>query len=105
MNYVNLIGKMSSEPKYRELENGRTIASFTMSTKESYLDEQGNPRSKNHWHKLTAWGSWIPVIEEFAQPGLKVAIEGRLITRFFKDKTGRRSSISEVEVNDLIILL
>jgi single-strand DNA-binding protein len=104
MNYVNLIGKMASAPKFREMENGSTIASFTMSTKEPFLDEKGNPKSKNHWHKLTAWGNWIPVIQELGEPGTRLAIEGRLVTRFYKDNFGKRQSISEVEVNDLIIL-
>jgi single-strand DNA-binding protein len=104
MNYVNLIGKMASAPTYRELENMGTVASFTVSTKEPYLDEHGNPKSKKYWHKLVAWGNSIPAIKEFAEPGRNVAIEGRLVTRFYKDNTGKRTSISEVEVNDFSII-
>lgn len=33
LNHVNLIGKVSSVPKIMELENGKRIAKFTMSTK------------------------------------------------------------------------
>ena len=56
MNHVNLIGKVCSTPKIVELENGRKIAHFTMSTNETFLDEKGNTKRKNHWHKITAWG-------------------------------------------------
>ena len=47
MNHVNLIGKVSSEPQYIELKTGRKIATFTMSTKEMYLDAEGNTKTRN----------------------------------------------------------
>lgn len=104
MNHVNLIGKMSSTPKVTELANGRKIAQFTLSTKETYLDTDGNQKSRNYWHKLSAWGRWVGILEEFGETGLGVAIEGKLITRFYQTRTGEKRSVSEVEVNDLIIL-
>lgn len=103
MNHVNLIGKVCSTPKIVELPNGRRIAQFTMSTKEMYLDETGNAKSKSHWHRLTAWGKWVRVIEELGREGMDLAIEGKLVTRFYQNQ-GERKFVSEVEVNDLIIL-
>lgn len=104
MNYVNLIGKMSSAPKFVELENGRKIANFTLSTKEPFLDEKGNSRMKSNWHRLTAWGNHVKVIQELTERGTNLAIEGKLVTRFYQDASGRKQSVSEVEVNDLIII-
>lgn len=103
MNHVNLIGKMTSTPRVYELPSGKKIAQFTMSTNEDYLDENGNTKRKNHWHRMAAWGRWVQVLEELGQVGTEVAIEGKLTTRFY-EKSGERRFISEVEVNDLIIL-
>ena len=103
MNHVNLIGKVSSIPKVVELANGRKIAQFTMSTKEMYLDETGKTKIRSNWHRLTAWGRWVQVLEELGIVGMDLAVEGKLVTRFYKDN-GARKCISEVEVNDLIIL-
>jgi single-strand DNA-binding protein len=103
MNHVNLIGKVSSLPKVTQTENGRRVAKFTMSTKEIFLDAEGNTKSRNNWHLLTAWGKWVKVLEELAEIGTELAIEGRLISRFYSSD-GHRKFISEVEVNDLIIL-
>lgn len=103
MNHVNLIGKVCSTPKIVELENGRKIAHFTMSTNETFLDEKGNTKRKNHWHKITAWGKWVTILEELVTSEMNLAVEGKLITRFYT-KSGVKSHISEVEVNDLIIL-
>jgi len=103
MNHVNLIGKMSSTPRIVELDNGRKIAQFTMSTKEIVLNEKGEPKNHNNWHRMTAWGKWVKVLEELGAKGMDIAIEGKLITRFYSNN-GQRKLVSEVEVNDLIIL-
>ncbi len=104
MNYVNLIGKMSSMPRFVELENGRQIVNFTLSTKEPFLDEEGNPKMKSHWHRISAWGNHALIMREFAEKGMNLAVEGRLVTRFYHDSTGRKRTISEVEANDLAII-
>ncbi len=103
MNHVNLIGKMTSVPRYYELPGGRKVAQFTMSTNEVYLDQQGKTKRRNHWHRIAAWGKWVRVLEELGDVGIELAIEGKLKTRFYH-KQGVKQFISEVEVNDLIIL-
>jgi single-strand DNA-binding protein len=103
MNHVNLIGKVSSAPRFYELPNGRKIAQFTMSTNETYLDENGETQKKNHWHRMSAWGRWVPVMQELGAIGMEIAVEGKLTTRFYQ-KGGEKRFISEVEVNDLVIL-
>ncbi len=102
-NHVNLIGRITSEPRYYVHPSGRRVAQFTLSTKESYLDEDGNTKVKNYWHRIAAWGRWVKVLEEFGEVNLQIALEGKLITRFyFRD--GAKQFVSEVEVNDLVIM-
>ena len=103
MNHVNLIGKLTSSPRFYVLPSGRKVAQFTMSTKETFLDEDGNTKNKSHWHRISAWGKWTKVLEELGTIGMEMAIEGKLTTRFYQ-KGGEKRFISEVEVNDLIIM-
>jgi single-strand DNA-binding protein len=104
MNHVNLIGKISSQPKVVFLENGRRLAQFSMSTQETFLDAAGNVVKKSQWHRISAWGNWVSVLEELGQKGLKLAIEGKLVSRFYKTPQGEKKLITEVEINDLVIL-
>lgn len=104
MNHVNIIGKMSSEPRIAILPGGRKVAQFSLATKESYLDEDGKIHVKQNWHRLTAWGKWVLIIEELCSKGINVAVEGKLVSRFYKLENGTRQMISEIEVNDLVIL-
>jgi single-strand DNA-binding protein len=102
-NHVNLIGKITSIPRYYEHPSGRRVVQFTLTTRETYLDEDGNTKVKSHWHRIAAWGRWVKIIEEFGEINLQVALEGKLITRFyFRD--GAKQFVSEVEVNDLVIM-
>ncbi len=103
VNHVNLIGEITNPPRIYELPNGRTIAQFMMSTTETYLDEKGDVKTKDHWHRICAWGRWVKVLNELGYKGLRIAVEGKLSTRFYY-RNGQRQSISEVEINDLIIL-
>lgn len=103
MNHVNLIGKITSQPRFYVLPTGRKVAQFTITTSDTYLDEDGNPKQKSHWHRICAWGRWTKVLEELGDVGLELAVEGKLTTRFYQ-RNGQRHFISEVEVNDLVIL-
>lgn len=104
MNHVNLIGQMSSDPKFVELKDGKRIARFSLSTRETYLDDEGQTKSVNNWHNVTAWGKWVPVLEQLGNKGQALAIEGKLRSRFYNSKTGKKQAFTEVEINDLVIL-
>jgi single-strand DNA-binding protein len=103
MNHVNLVGKVSSMPRVIELPNGRKIAQFTLSTKEKYLDSNGKTKNKTNWHQLMAWGKWVSILEQMCQEGMDLAVEGKLVTRFYQAR-GQRKLVTEVEINDLVIL-
>jgi hypothetical protein len=70
MNHVNLIGKICSAPKVVELTNGRKIAQFSLSTQESYLDVDGTTKIRKQWHRISAWGRWVGILEELGEKGL-----------------------------------
>lgn len=104
MNHVNLIGKMTSEPRIAVLPGGRKVAQFSMATQEQYLDEDGNMKVRQNWHRMTAWGRWVNVLEELCTKGVNLAVEGKLVSRFYRLDNGKRQMVSEIEVNDLVIL-
>ncbi|MEN9698883.1 MAG: hypothetical protein RLZZ301_81 [Bacteroidota bacterium] len=103
MNHVNLIGRMTAAPRMLELEDGKHFVRFTLATREAYLDADGKQRSRNEWHMLSAWGRWAKVLEELGAKGVRLAIEGKLVGRFYKSG-GQRRFVCEVEINDLVVL-
>lgn len=103
MNHVNLIGEMTSVPKIIQLKDGKRIIQFSLSTKETYFDKEGNQKADRNWHRVAAWGKWVPIIEKLCDKGQALAIEGRLKSRFFS-KNGKKQSYNEIEINDMVIL-
>ncbi len=103
VNHVNLIGKVTSAPRFYETENGRSVVQLSISTQETYLDADGQTKKRTHWHRVVAWGRWVKVIEELVNEGMELAVEGKLTTRFYV-RDGIKQFISEVEVNDLVII-
>lgn len=102
-NHVNLIGEITSVPTKHTSVHGREVIKFTISTKEYIIDADGETRTIRHWHRVTAWGKWYQIVETFAQIGIKVAIEGKLASRFYF-VGGDRKFMSEVEVNDMVFM-
>jgi single-stranded DNA-binding protein len=45
----------------------------------------------------------VKVLEELGKVGSELAIEGKLVTRFYQSN-GSRKVISEVEVNDIVFM-
>lgn len=104
MNHVNIIGKIASDLRILTLPGGRRIVNFSLATNERFFDKEGNMQVKQDWHRLTAYGRWVQIMEELCAKGNNVAVEGKLVSRFYMTPNGERKMISEIEVNDLIIL-
>lgn len=103
MNTVNLIGNIVSPPKFFE-RDGKKQALITLKTKEPYLDKLGDQHFLQNSHALIGWGKWFKIIEQYAQPGLQVCIQGRLRSSFYQDQTGRKHCRTEIEINDFFLM-
>lgn len=103
MNHVNLIGKVGAAPIIATTEEGKKVARFFLSTCENYCDSSGNTKTRNNTHRIIVWGRWIQIIEAYDLTGTRLAIEGKLTNRFYRSN-GKATCITEVEVNDLIIM-
>jgi single-strand DNA-binding protein len=103
-NSVRLIGHVGDAPKIIQLESGRKIANFSVATNESYVDNAGNRKSETTWHRLVAYGPVANTAEKYIQKGVEVAIEGKLTNRSWDDKEGQKHYITEVVVNQLLVV-
>jgi single-strand DNA-binding protein len=53
---------------------------------------------------LVAWGKVAEIVEKYLSKGKEVAIEGKLISRSYNDKDGNKKYITEIQVNELLML-
>jgi len=103
-NRVQLIGNVGQDPEIKTLENGTKLAHLNIATNESYKNDKGERIEQTEWHRITAWGKTAEIIEKFVVKGKEVAVDGRLTHRSYDDKNGEKRFITEVVVNEILLL-
>ncbi len=103
-NKVQLIGNLGANPDIKTLEGGKKLARFNVATSETYRNARGEKITETQWHTLVAWGKVAEIAEKYLQKGTEVAIEGKLINRSYNDKDGNKKYITEVQVNEVLML-
>jgi single-strand DNA-binding protein len=103
-NKVQLIGNLGNAPEIKTTESGKKLARFSVATNESYRNAKGEKITETQWHNLVAWGKVAEIAEKFLVKGSEVAIEGKLTNRSYTDKEGVKKYISEVQVNEVLML-
>ena len=66
-NKVQLIGNLGNDPKITKLENGNSLAKFSVATNESYLNKAGERIENTQWHNIIAWGKTAEIVEKISK--------------------------------------
>ncbi|WP_289663775.1 single-stranded DNA-binding protein [Flavobacterium panacagri] len=103
-NRVQLIGNVGNDPEVKTLESGKKLVHLTIATNDVYRNEKGDKVEQTEWHRVTAWGKVAEIIEKFVVKGKEVAVEGKLTHRSYDDKNGEKRYITEVVVNEILLL-
>ena len=103
-NKVQLIGNLGNAPEVRSTETGKKWVRFSMATKDVYRNSNGEKVTETQWHNIVAWGKVAEIAEKYLTKGSEIAIEGKLVSRSYNDKEGNKKYITEVSVNDVVLL-
>lgn len=103
-NRVILIGRLGRDPETKTIENGKKVTHFTLATDDSYKNADGQKVSEATWHNITAWNGLADVADRFLKKGREVAVEGRIVYRSYEDKKGVMKYITEIVLDDLVLL-
>ncbi|MBT7850229.1 MAG: single-stranded DNA-binding protein [Flavobacteriaceae bacterium] len=103
-NKVQLIGNLGNDPEIITLDSGKKLAKFSLATNEYYKDADGQKQTKTDWHNLVAWNKTAEIIENYVTKGKEIAVEGKLTSRSYETKEGEKRYITEVVVNEVLML-
>ena len=103
-NKVQLIGNVGQDPEVKNLDGGKKVVTLNIATNDSYVNAKGEKVEQTEWHKAVAWGKVAEIIEKFVTKGKEIAIEGKLTHRSYDDQNGVKRFISEVLINELLLL-
>lgn len=103
-NKVQLIGNLGMNPEVMNLEQGRTLAKFSLATNETYYNAKGEKVTETQWHNIIAWGKTAEQLAKYASKGTELAVEGKLVSRSYEDKSGNKRYVTEIVLNDFLLL-
>ena len=103
-NKVQLIGNLGNAPEIITLDSGKKLAKFSIATNEVYKNAQGEKVTETQWHNLIAWNKTAEIVEKYVEKGKEIAIEGKLTSRSYDDKDGNKRYVTEMVVNELLLL-
>jgi single-strand DNA-binding protein len=103
-NRVILIGHLGQNPETKNIDGGKKVTRFTMATDDSHKNSDGQRISEATWHNIVAWNGLADIADRFLKKGRQVAVEGRLTYRSYEDKKGVTKNITEIILDDLVLL-
>src|SRR5882672_4921539 len=104
VNKVILVGRLGKDPDVRNLENGATVANFTMATSETYKDKTtGDRKEVTEWHNIVLWRGLADIAAKYLHKGDMIYVEGKLRTRSW-EKEGVTRYTTEIIGDNMTML-
>ena len=103
MNVVYLLGRLGNDPEMRTIPTGATVTKFTIATNESYTKD-GQKVEKTEWHRIVVWGRQAESCAKYLSKGRQVLVEGKIQTRSWDDKDGKKQYATEIVANQVYFL-
>lgn len=104
LNKVQLIGNLTRDPELKYTGTGMAVCSFTVATNRSWTTDTGEKKDEADFTRIVSWNKLAEICGQLLKKGRKVYVEGRLSNRSYQDKEGVTKYISEVVINDMILL-
>lgn len=104
VNKVILIGRLGKDPDVRYTPSGQAVANFTMATSENWTGKDGQKQERTEWHRIVVWGRLAELCKDYLKKGRQVYIDGKLQTRSWDDKEGKKMYTTEIVANTVQFL-
>jgi single-strand DNA-binding protein len=103
VNKVILVGRLGKDAESKFTPSGTSVATFSIATNWRQKDQQsGEWKEHTDWHNIVLWRA--ENVAPYLTKGTQVYVEGRLQTRNYENKEGRKVYVTEVVADELILL-
>lgn len=104
LNRVQLIGNLTRDPELRYTPQGTAVCTVGLATNRSWTTDSGEKHEETEFHRIVAWNKLAELCSQFLVKGRKIYVEGRLSTRSWTGQDGTQKSVTEVVIDDMILL-
>jgi single-strand DNA-binding protein len=102
INRVVLIGRLVKDPELRYTPSGVATCSFTIAVNRQFSNSQGEKEAD--FIQIVAWRQLAELCANYLKKGSQAGLEGRLQTRSYDNKEGKRVFVVEVVADNVQFL-
>ncbi len=94
MNKAILIGRLTKDPELRHTTGGRSVCQITVAITRTFTNQNGEREAD--FINVVTWDKQAENIAKYMTKGRLVAVEGRIQTRNYDDKDGKKVYVTEI---------
>ncbi len=103
INKVILVGHLGRDAETKFTPSGVAVTKFSVATNRRWKDQQtGEWKEETDWANIVLWRQ--ENLANYLTKGKQVYVEGRLQTRSYDDKDGKKQYMTEVVAEDVLLL-
>jgi single-strand DNA-binding protein len=103
VNKVILVGNLGRDAETKFTPSGASVTKFAVATTRSWKDQATNEwKEETNWTNVVVWRQ--ENLANYLTKGKQVYVEGRLQTRSYDDKDGKKVYTTEVVADEVILL-
>ena len=99
LNVVVLMGRLVADPQLRQTTTGKNVASFRVACDRGRRDANG--QNQADFFDVVAWDRSAEFVCRYFQKGSMIAIDGRLQSRNYQDKSGNNRTAIEIVASNI----
>ncbi len=100
INRVVLVGRITKDPDLRKTQSGVSVVSFTIACNRR-VPSQGQDAD---FINCVAWNKTADFMAQYVKKGALLGLEGRIQTRNYDDRDGKRVYVTEVVADSVQFL-
>src|SRR3982750_2162608 len=103
VNKVILVGNLGRDAETKFTPSGAAVTRFAIATTRSWKDQQSNEwKEETNWSNVVLWRQ--ENLANYLTKGKQVYVEGRMQTRSYDDKDGKKVYATEVVAEEVLLL-
>ena len=102
MNKALLIGRLTRDPELRSTSTGRSVCQFSIAVNRNFTNANGEREAD--FINCVVWDKQAENLVKYQKRGNQIAVDGRIQTRNYEDKDGKRVYVTEILANSISFL-
>ena len=102
MNKAILIGRLTKDPELRTTPTGRNVCQFSVAVSRNFTNANGEREAD--FINSVVWDKQAENLVKYQKKGNQIAVEGRIQTRNYDDKDGKKVYVTEILASNISFL-